>query len=67
MGLDDHDDQSSPTILPGNAVVLNPKAAKRNLLKNLEDVILKVESKHGHCSGDLPPIDKVNNDTDKTI
>ena len=39
--------------------LLRKEAAKKNLLKNLEDVIQKVENKHGHCSGDLPPIDKV--------
>ena len=46
--------------LASSLPVLRREAARRNLLKNLEDVILKVESKHGHCSGDLPPIDKVN-------
>ena len=45
--------------LASSLPVLRRETTKKNLLKNLEDVILKVESKHGHCSGDLPPIDKV--------
>ena len=46
--------------LASSLPVLRREAAKKSLLKNLEEVILKVEHKHGHCSGDLPPIDKVN-------
>ena len=45
--------------LASSLPVLRREAAKKNLLKSLEEVILKVEHKHGHCSGDLPPIDKV--------
>ena len=45
--------------LASSLPVLRREAAKKNLLKSLEEVILKVENKHGHCSGDLPPIDKV--------
>ena len=46
--------------LASSLPVLRREAGKKNLLKTLEDVILKVEFKHGLCSGDLPPIDKVN-------
>ena len=33
LGLDDDDDQSSPNLLPGNAVVVDPKLPFRPLTK----------------------------------
>ena len=39
--------------------VIRKEAAKKQLLKTLDEVIQRVEFKHGHCSGDLPPIDKL--------
>ena len=45
--------------LHANMPLIRKDAAKKNLLKNLEETISSVESKHGMCSGDLPPIDKL--------
>jgi len=45
--------------LHSNLPLLRKEAAKKTLLKNLEETILSVESKHGTCSGDLPPIEKL--------
>jgi len=45
--------------LYGNMPFLRKDAAKKNLLKNLEDTIYTVEAKHGKCTGDLPPMDKL--------
>ena len=42
-----------------NMPLLRKEAAKKNLLKNLEETIRNVEFKHGTCSGDLPPIEKL--------
>ena len=39
--------------------ILRKEAAKKSLLKNLEDTIRSVEFKHGMCSGDLPPVHKL--------
>ena len=37
--------------------VIRRETAKKNLLKNLDEVIQRVEYRHGYCSGDLPPMD----------
>jgi len=42
-----------------NMPLLRKEAAKKNLLKNLEETIKTVEFKHGTCTGDLPPIEKL--------
>jgi len=42
--------------LSASLPVLRREAAKKNLLKNLGEVIQRVEYRHGYCSGDLPPI-----------
>ena len=45
--------------LHSNMPVLRKEAAKKSMLKNLEDTIKSIEMKHGTCSGDLPPLDKL--------
>ena len=45
--------------LHSNMPLLRKEAAKKNLLKNLEEIVKSVEFKHGTCSGDLPPIEKL--------
>ena len=45
--------------LNSNMPLLRKEAAKKNLLKNLEEIVRSVEFKHGMCSGDLPPTDKL--------
>ena len=45
--------------LHANLPLLRKDAAKKSLLKNLEVTIEAVEAKHGTCSGDLPPIEKL--------
>ena len=42
-----------------NMPLIRKDAAKKNLLKNLEETIRNVEFKYGTCSGDLPPIEKL--------
>jgi len=39
--------------------VFGKDAKKKQLLKNLESIIDAVESKHGTCTGDLPPLEKL--------
>ena len=45
--------------LSSSLPVIRREAAKKNLLKGLEEVIQRVENRHGHCTGDLPPIEKL--------
>ena len=45
--------------LHSNMPLLRKEAAKKNLLKNLEEIVKSVEFKHGMCSGDLPPIEQL--------
>merc|ERR1719228_1964197 len=39
--------------------VFGKEAKKKNLLKHLDQTIEAVESKHGTCTGDLPPLDSL--------
>ena len=45
--------------LAANMPLIGKDAKKKNLLKNLEEIVQTVEQKHGIIVGDLPAIDKL--------